>query len=310
MSRKSYRTDFSDQVAASTHSSDKFLTRKQARIAEKEAKRFSLRRQKQKRAPSHGVKQEFPKQRYGFRFKTLVMSFIYLFSLTAGLPAYATFTDGSAEGAARTNYAIQTLTGGSDSASQIVSRENILVEGEDPELNSTLNPIVSPRVQALAAELMVAVNQGRLVGSRPNHIPFINNLAEGKAVANCGIDYRVLQTISVALDHFSHVGVSDINRLCTGQIEGAGRNSSHYSNGGGHAVDFYLLDRRPVSGGDQKSLKLLEILDPLVPPGTGLGQIECRAKNNFVNFAPFSDTCNHIHIDFARVRESRLKPWK
>ena len=43
---------------------------------------------------------------------------------------------------------------------------------------------------------MGAVATGRLVGSTPDHIPEIANLAEGKAVPECGIDYRVLQAIS------------------------------------------------------------------------------------------------------------------
>ena len=42
--------------------------------------------------------------------------------------------------------------------------------------------------------------------------------------------------------------MSDINRRCTGQIEGAGTDSSHYADGGGHAVDFYLLDGQALTG--------------------------------------------------------------
>lgn len=50
------------------------------------------------------------------------------------------------------------------------------------------------------------------------------------------------QTRSCSLQVFDQVGASDINRKCTGQIEGAGIASSHYFNGGGLAVDFYQLN--------------------------------------------------------------------
>lgn len=226
---------------------------------------------------------------------------------TAALPAYATTSEGSAVGTARTALAVQTLTGGSTDAVQVVARDGMDVQESPQALDSTTNSTVSPTVQALAIQLMGAVASGRLVGSTPNHIPEIANLAEGKAVPGCGIDYRVLQTISFALAHYSQVGVSDINRRCTGQIEGAGTESAHYADGGGHALDFYLLNGSPLTGGDAKSLELIRMLDPIVPAGTGLGQLGCRASISLDNFKPFDDTCNHVHIDFLRAQGTTLK---
>ena len=225
---------------------------------------------------------------------------------TASLPAYATSGEGSTVGNARTALAVQTLTGG-DATAQVVSRDGLGISESPEELDSTTNGTVSPTVQALAVQIMGAVASGRLVGSTPNHLPEIANLAEGKAVSGCGIDFRVLQTISVALDHFNQVGVSDINRRCTGQIEGAGTDSAHYSDGGGHAVDFYLLNGSSLSGGDAKSVQLIRILDPLVPNGTGLGQVECRSSIGLDNFKPFSDGCSHLHIDFLNAEGSTLR---
>jgi hypothetical protein len=168
---------------------------------------------------------------------------------------------------------------------------------------------VPPEVQALAQQLMDAVAAGRLVGSTPNHIPEIQNLANGVVVPNCGVDYRVLQTIKVAVDNFSKVGVSDINRLCTGQLEGAGTISPHYRDGGGHAVDFYILNGHSLTGGDSDSMKLLRILDPLVPPNSDVGQSECRASGSgFVNFSEFEDSCSHLHVDFITARGASLVP--
>lgn len=223
---------------------------------------------------------------------------------TSALPAYATSSVDPIVNA-RAALAVQTLTGGA--TAQIVSREDLALTETAGDLTSTMKDTVSPTVQALAAQLMAAAHSGRLVGYKPNHLPQIANLAEGKAVPGCGIDYRVLQTIAVALQHFDHVGVSDINRRCTGQLEGAGTQSSHYAEGGGHALDFYLLDKSPVTGGDVKSLQLIRVLEPLVPPGTGLGQIECRAPLPLDNFKPFSDSCDHIHIDFLRADGSALR---
>jgi hypothetical protein len=243
-------------------------------------------------------------RRRGFHLFVLVA--LTTFFGTASLPAYATTGEGSTAGAARTALAVQTLTGG-DATAQVVSRDGVGIAESPQALDSTTNDSVSPTVQALAVQLMGAVAAGRLVGSTPNHLPEIANLAEGKVVPNCGVDYRVLQAISVALDNFSQVGVSDINRRCTGQIEGAGTSSAHYADGGGHAVDFYLLNGSPLTGGDARSVQLIRLLDPLVPSGTGLGQVECRSSISLSHFAPFDDTCNHLHIDFLKSSGATLK---
>ncbi|MFE4949126.1 hypothetical protein ACFQ9V_03375 [Leifsonia sp. NPDC056665] len=244
------------------------------------------------------------RHRRGFHLFVLVA--LTAFFGTASLPAYATTGEASVAGAARTALAVQTLTGGNATA-QVVSRDGLGIAESPQALDSTTNGSVSPTVQALAVQLMGAVAAGRLVGSTPNHIPEIANLAEGKVVPNCGVDYRVLQAISVALDNFSQVGISDINRKCTGQIEGAGTDSAHYADGGGHAVDFYLLNGSALTGGDSKSLQLIRLLDPLVPKGSGLGQAECRGSISVQNFAPFDDTCNHVHIDFLKSQGATLK---
>ncbi|WP_374008816.1 hypothetical protein [Leifsonia sp. LS-T14] len=235
----------------------------------------------------------------------VVMIALAAFFGTAALPAYATSGEGSTVGAARTALAVQTLTGGG--VTQVVARDGLAIQESPQALDSTTNSTVSPTVQALAVQIMGAVASGRLVGSTPNHLGEIADLAEGHAVASCGVDYRVLQAISIALDNFNQVGVSDINRRCTGQIEGAGTDSAHYADGGGHAVDFYLLNGSPLTGGDAKSVELIRILDPLVPDGTGLGQVGCRSSMDLSHFKPFDDTCNHLHIDFLKSNGPTLR---
>lgn len=256
--------------------------------------------------PRHPRRGIFVENRRRRSFHVFVLVALTAFFGTASLPAYATTGEGSTAGNARTALAVQTLTGG-DATAQVVSRDGLGIAESPEALDSTTNDSVSPTVQALAVQLMGAVAAGRLVGSTPNHIPEIANLAEGKVVPNCGVDYRVLQAISVALDNFSQVGISDINRRCTGQIEGAGTDSAHYADGGGHAVDFYLLNGSPLTGGDARSMQLIRLLDPLVPSGTGLGQVECRQSMSLDHFAPFDDTCNHLHIDFLKSSGATLR---
>ncbi|HEY5222523.1 MAG TPA: hypothetical protein VIJ18_05670 [Microbacteriaceae bacterium] len=216
-------------------------------------------------------------------------------------------------------YAISSNTGvqGKALASQSLSVANVVMPKDNRETytmienvaawDSTLGTTVPSTVQALAEKIMSAVAAGRLTGSVPDHIPEIRNLAQGIAVPGCGVDYRVLQVIEVALDNFSTVGVSDINRRCTGQIEGAGTASAHYADGGGHAVDFDRLNGQGLTGGDANSVRLIRILDPLVPPGSHVGQQECRSSMSLTNLVAFDDTCDHLHIDFGQTAGASLR---
>ncbi len=190
------------------------------------------------------------------------------------------------------------VTGGT---ALVANRDDYYAQGAPGSLYSTTNTTVSKVAQSLAVELMAAVAAGRLKGSSPDHIREIQWLANGVAQPNCGIDLRILQVMVLAIRNFDTVAVSDINRRCTGQIEGGGLNSSHYMNGGGHAVDFYELNGRGLYGADANTIKLARILDPLMPTGSDLGQQSCRTSEgiqlNLVNLKEFDDTCTHMHID-------------
>ena len=266
----------------------------------------------------------------------VVMTFAAALIATMALPAYAFTTSGAFdphEDATSLTAGQQSMASGAGS-SLIISRDNYQAPSQAElqakkaaeaaaaaaKLAATLQlsstgavtasaypAVVSPEVQALASYLMAAVASGKLVGSRPDHIKEIGYLASGQAVPNCGVDFRVLQTIKVAVDNFDKVGVSDINRLCTGQLEGAGTMSPHYRSGGGHAVDFYILNGHALTGGDSDSMKLLRLLDPLVPANTNVGQAGCRASGSgFVNLSEFADSCSHLHVDFISARGAQL----
>jgi hypothetical protein len=186
-------------------------------------------------------------------------------------------------------------------------RDDFYAVGAPGSLYSTTNTYVSKESQKLAQELMVAVAAGKLKGSVPDHIPEIKALADGVVKPDCGIDLRILQVMVIAVRSFDSVAVSDINRKCTGQIEGGGTSSSHYINGGGHAVDFYLINGASVPGADASTVKFAEILDPIMPKGSNLGQSGCRTSAgialNLQNFKEFSDSCTHMHIDVGSATE-------
>ncbi len=162
---------------------------------------------------------------------------------------------------------------------------------------------VSGNAQALAQELVKAMDDGRLVGSVPDHMKEIRWIAEGKTVPDCGVDTRILQILVLVVREFQNVGVSDINRKCTGQIEGAGTASSHYKDGGGHAIDFYRLDGNGLTGADGQSLRVIALLDPVMPEGSHVGQSSCRASAGvtvkLTHWTEFDDSCTHLHIDFG-----------
>ncbi|PPH41236.1 hypothetical protein C5D09_16695, partial [Rathayibacter sp. AY1C9] len=155
---------------------------------------------------------------------------------------------------------------------------------------------VSGDAQALAAGLVTAMDEGRLRLLEDRYAQQIRDMAAGTAKENCGIDVRILQVITIALNTFGKVGVSDLNRQCTGSLLGAGTGSSHWINGGGHAVDFFSFDGTATTGCDPNALKLLTVLDPQVPQGSRAGQIQCRSTS-YEHITQFTDTPNHLHFD-------------
>lgn len=222
---------------------------------------------------------------------------------TTAVPAYAQF-DGPLTSATASGK-LQTLSVGAVQGGTIDSTE-YGAHTLSSALDSTLGTVVAPETQALARQLMTAVAQGRLTGSNPDHIFEIRYLAAGEAVPGCGVDYRVLQAIAFALTQFNTVGISDINRHCTGQIEGAGTASAHYTDGGGHAVDFFLLNGHSLTGGDPDSVKLIEALDAVVPANSTVGQMNCRASLPLAHFQEIDDTCDHLHVDFLDATGATL----
>ncbi|QIZ97781.1 hypothetical protein [Leifsonia sp. PS1209] len=153
--------------------------------------------------------------------------------------------------------------------------------------------------RAAAAVLVQAIQAKKLNFLEARYQQQVVNMADGTATPNCVIDGHVLQLIVVAVQSFQQVGISDLNRRCTGTTPGAGTKSAHWK---GKAVDFYALNRRSLTGADDLSLQLIHVLDPYAPHGSSAGQSDCRAQSG-VAVGPlmnithtFADTCNHQHI--------------
>jgi len=157
---------------------------------------------------------------------------------------------------------------------------------------------VAGDAQALAANLVAAMDAGNLTFLEDRYAQQIRDMAAGTAKENCAIDVRILQIITIALNTFGKVGVSDLNRQCTGSLLGAGTSSSHWMNGGGQAVDFFSFDGTATTGCDANALKLLDVLDPQVPAGSRAGQIQCRSTT-YQHITQFTDSPNHLHFDVA-----------
>jgi hypothetical protein len=170
---------------------------------------------------------------------------------------------------------------------------------------------VSHDSRALAQELLGAVTEGRLRVLESRYLAQIRDVAEGHLVPDCGIDVGVLQLLVLTVRSFHTVGVSDLNRKCTKSRLGAGEQSSHWIAGGGKAVDIYALNGRTLTGADSHSIRLIAMLDPLMPDGARVGQAQCRRSAGTTlalqHFTQFDDTCNHLHIDLAYATNPRLR---
>jgi hypothetical protein len=187
-------------------------------------------------------------------------------------------------------------------AKAILAGDGITVMGLDAGCG--VGGAVSADQVMLAQDLMIAANEGRLYG---HDLQQIRDLALGISSADCGIDVRILQVLTIAVQNFGRVGFSDINRRCSGVNAGAGATSAHYANGGGHAIDIFALDGT-IDGGasETQSATLLAILDPLMPNGARAGQGECGWQNTIrtINIIPFyGDSCDHLHIDVGFTDE-------
>lgn len=189
----------------------------------------------------------------------------------------------------------------------------IAAAGIDVNRGVTSGAIASPAgaactiggdAQTTAKQLVAYVSAGKLsqdANDEGDILSQIRNIADGKSVPNCGVDPRILTVIEIAIQKFGSVTISSLNRRCTGVIAGAGTNSAHYVNGGGHAVDIINLGGVRTDGSDANDIALLQALDPVMSAGSAVGQVQCRPHVDLPHLTQFPDTCSHQHI--------QVDPW-
>lgn len=173
----------------------------------------------------------------------------------------------------------------------------------------------APLDAAAIAKLILASKKLRslpVTADQPDYILQIEAIANGTASVDCGIDIRILQLLLRLTQQYTTVGVSDINRKCSGILAGAGTQSSHWVDGGGKAVDIWGINGTPLNGSNKPTIDLINFMYPFMPAGTRIGQANCRtsAGNSVAvpKFTQFSDTCNHLHIDIVGAKNNPLTP--
>lgn len=159
--------------------------------------------------------------------------------------------------------------------------------------NADNGSLPSGTPQELAQQIL---DSGKVSGDS-RYIAQIQSYASGNT--SCNINPVILGMILAMSERFT-IHISSLNRLCTGVIVGAGRNSRHYIEGGGHAVDLDRVDGVEVTGGTAKDLEVINYLLPKLPPGSRIGQSQCRTTpiqlpSGITEFA--GDPCTHLHMD-------------
>lgn len=125
----------------------------------------------------------------------------------------------------------------------------------------------------------------------------IADIANDNVRTNCDVNLGVLQIIAISIEKYDSIGISSINRLCKEQYLG-NPTSRHWVEGGGHAIDVITIGGDSVVGSGPGTEKLLTLVGPHLPAGSGIGQINCRSNPyHYPGVIYFNDSCNHQHID-------------
>ncbi|MCE0459514.1 hypothetical protein [Curtobacterium flaccumfaciens] len=189
-------------------------------------------------------------------------------------------------------------------AQQVVSA---LTGGSGGGCQDASNISVSGNGQEVAASIMTATKQGKIQWLTPAYRDQVQAIADpnnwdGETfTGDCAIDTRVLQVIVVATQTFPKIGISDLNRRCTGSTPGAGVYSLHWQ---GKAVDFYSFDGIATTGRDDNAMKLIPKLDQISNPGAAIGQLGCTGGSpDLKTMHQLLDSCNHLHYQLGPGNE-------
>lgn len=117
---------------------------------------------------------------------------------------------------------------------------------------------------------------------------------------SCSLDPALLTTLRrMVVDEGHTVVVTSFNRFCTNTLTPSGVYSYHYRNGGGHAVDLGRIDGAE-NANEGGMVNFAQRWVTIVPKPAGIGQSNCRATPLALpsGVVQFSDTCNHLHLEY------------
>ncbi len=186
------------------------------------------------------------------------------------------------------------VVGGKEDTS-LLTKDDLAEIGPSSGDNAADPSTVSGEPAKLAKEL---ISSGRLTGPS-KYMDQIKAVSEGDN--SCNVNPTLLQMLyGVVVSDGHKVEISSLNRKCTNSLAGAGSNSAHFKDGGGHAVDVVGFDGGSVAGGSgDATLKYLKAASKYLPKGTSYGQVpNCGSgfKIPEGSSAFSEDSCDHQHI--------------
>lgn len=152
-----------------------------------------------------------------------------------------------------------------------------------------------------AQELARAVLNSDAVTGDPRYMAQIADVARGDT--GCNVNPTILKLLAGMVQKGYSYYISSLNRFCTGVLTASGTASYHYSDGGGHAVDFSIINGVASTGGTANDIRFLKDAAEFMPSDSGVGQVNCRAPLTLpAGISQFNDSCNHVHIQVPKAQ--------
>lgn len=151
----------------------------------------------------------------------------------------------------------------------------------------------------LAQQIMTFTKAGKIKWNSPVYEAQVQAYADSDGVPpSCYLDPRLLQVIVAVASKFGPIGISDVNRQCTGDTPGAGTSSYHWK---GKAVDFTIFGGVVTSGRDAGADAVIQYLDQITNARGAVGQEFCGSLAGYTlqNLYTFDDSCNHLHYQLG-----------
>jgi hypothetical protein len=193
------------------------------------------------------------------------------------------------------------VAGGAYDTSLLTDDDLKDVGGGSSGTSSDSTTEISGNAQELAKKI---IDSGNVTGDS-RYMQQIKDVAAGKT--GCNVNPDILKMlVGVAVNDNHKLFISSLNRKCTGVVVGAGTNSFHYADGGGHAIDVTSFDGETVTGGNTATKKYLDAASKYLPEGTGYGQVDSCGSGFKIpdGSSAVKDSCDHQHIQVPKKQMS------